>query len=287
MDPDHLDIYQSKEKMQEAYFEYAEKISNFLLYQKKIKIPAKKNRKDFSYSATEKADFYLEKKEENEKGQKLWIVGINNFSIIVEVKIFGLHNSENIVAACAAAHLAGASAAQIQKGLAAFEGIQRRFEIKYQDQNRVIVSDYAHHPVEIAAAISAARARFVGKKITAIFQPHLFSRTRDFMEEFAAELSKVDTLLLTPIYPAREKPIAGISSEVLYEKIALKDKKYIFPHDFEKVLAAEKWGVLLVLGAGDFVQYIPKIIAGDNLASDTIVRIVQTESGLEIRAVGT
>ncbi|MEY3200438.1 MAG: hypothetical protein RJA13_2396, partial [Bacteroidota bacterium] len=150
----------------------------------------------------------------------------------------------------------GLSEAEIRNGLATFLGVKRRFEYQIKTENLVYIDDYAHHPTELHALISSVRLLYPDKKITAVFQPHLFSRTRDFFEGFSNELSLVDDLVLLPIYPAREEPIPGITSDVLLEKISISSKQLLTPTEALNYLSEKKEGILLTIGAGDIDRIV-------------------------------
>ncbi|WP_372945832.1 glutamate ligase domain-containing protein, partial [Muriicola sp.] len=140
---------------------------------------------------------------------------------------------------------------RLVKALETFKGVQRRFSYKIRQDDLIFIDDYAHHPTEIDAVLDAIREMHPGKKILAVFQPHLFSRTRDFMEDFANSLSGFDSILLLDIYPAREKPIPGITSQVLLEQIANPDKKLVSKQDLAQEIKARNPEILVTLGAGD------------------------------------
>ncbi|TAK33797.1 MAG: UDP-N-acetylmuramate--L-alanine ligase [Saprospiraceae bacterium] len=171
----------------------------------------------------------------------------------------GRHNVENACAAIAAAMQAGAGEEAVRKGLANFKGIVRRFEMVYRDEQHVFIDDYAHHPTEIHSAVQAARELFPGRKITGIFQPHLYSRTRDFQDGFARELDKLDEIILMDIYPARERPIPGISSEVIFEKMKNPDKVLVTKANMLEVLKSKDLDVLMTIGAGDIDTFVEPI----------------------------
>ena len=173
----------------------------------------------------------------------------------------GRHNVENAVAACAVTRLAGGSEAALKEGLASFRGIARRFETVLKTDDIVIIDDYAHHPTELEAAISAARELYPGQTIRGVFQPHLFSRTQDFANGFAKALDLLDDAILIPIYPAREEPIPGVTSRLIFSQMTSGSKRLL---DDEQMLAATAKltdGVLLLLGAGNIDALVPKIVA--------------------------
>ncbi len=171
----------------------------------------------------------------------------------------GRHNVENATAAIAVALEAGASPEGIRAGLASFRGTRRRFEIVWRSDERVYVDDYAHHPTELEATIGAARMYFPGKKLTGIFQPHLYTRTRDFAPEFAQALDQLDEVLLLDIYPARELPIEGVSSATIFEQMRNPSKRLVTKANLLDTLAGMQPEVLLTMGAGDIDGMVGKI----------------------------
>jgi len=171
----------------------------------------------------------------------------------------GRHNIENATVAITIATALGLEEAEIRAGLEAFRGIKRRFEKIYEKAGLVFYDDYAHHPTELNVAISAARALHPDKKLTGIFQPHLFSRTRDFVEGFAEALDHLDEVLIMDIYPAREEPIEGVSSEIIFEKLKIRNKTLVTKVTLMDELKSKELEVLMTLGAGDIDVFVPKI----------------------------
>ena len=181
---------------------------------------------------------------------------INDVQLGVPMSI----NIENGIAAMALAHLNGATDAEIKKGMLSFHGVDRRFDFKIKNDKIVFLSDYAHHPAEIKQSILSIRELYKDKKITAIFQPHLYTRTRDFYEQFADSLSLLDEVILTDIYPAREKPIPGVTSQLIYDKLRPGvEKTMCKKEDILNILKDKNIEVLIVLGAGDVDNYVPAI----------------------------
>ena len=171
----------------------------------------------------------------------------------------GLFNVENSIAASAAAWLAGAKTEEIRKGLLSFTGVHRRFDTRINRKDLIYIDDYAHHPEEIKACINSVRHLYPDKEITGVFQPHLFSRTRDFADDFARSLELLDVIILLEIYPAREQPIEGINSQMLLNKIN-KSAKYVCQNDkLIELLKSLKPELLLTLGAGDIDQFVKLI----------------------------
>ncbi|MCX6305299.1 MAG: UDP-N-acetylmuramate--L-alanine ligase [Bacteroidetes bacterium] len=171
----------------------------------------------------------------------------------------GKFNLENAIAALAVGHLAGIDEQHLRTALRSYQGVQRRFEFRIRRSGMVYIDDYAHHPEELRACISAARELYPTKKITGVFQPHLFSRTRDFADGFARSLELLDELILLDIYPAREKPIAGITSQMLLDLVNLKVKKLVLKDDLIRELRNSKPEVLLTMGAGDIDRLVAPI----------------------------
>jgi UDP-N-acetylmuramate--alanine ligase len=172
------------------------------------------------------------------------------------MNIPGIHNAENALACIALLSYLGLSEVEIRKGLASFKGVKRRFEYHVKKNDLIYIDDYAHHPTELNALISSIRMLYPTKKIIGAFQPHLFSRTRDFFDAFAAELSQLDELILLPIYPARELPIEGITSNVLLEKITLEHKQLLDAKTSLEYLSKIQEGVILTIGAGDIDRIV-------------------------------
>lgn len=171
----------------------------------------------------------------------------------------GFHNLENCIAALAVVNGLGVSEQEWRKSCATFYGVKRRFEKIYEDDKKVYIDDYAHHPGELKTLIHSLRSFYPDQKLTMIFQPHLFSRTRDFMDGFASELSQVDELLLMDIYPARELPIDGVDSKALLEKVNLKNKRLVSSAEIESYVKSGDFQCLVTAGAGDIDREVPKI----------------------------
>jgi len=171
----------------------------------------------------------------------------------------GRHNVENAVAAIAAATMLGVTESEIRSAIASCKGVQRRFEVHVNTPAAAYVDDYAHHPAELDACISAARELFPNRRITGIFQPHLFTRTRDHLDGFAKSLSELDELILLDIYPARELPIEGVNSTVLLERVPLERKTLLRKEEVLSYLEMNGPDVLLTMGAGDIDRLVVPI----------------------------
>jgi UDP-N-acetylmuramate--alanine ligase len=163
----------------------------------------------------------------------------------------GLINVENAIASAALAFLAGASANEIKSGLEKYQGVIRRFDVRYKSEKQIYIDDYAHHPAELKAAIQSVKALYPNRLVTGIFQPHLFSRTRDFAGEFAASLDLLDEAVLVPVYPAREEPIKGVSSEMIFNKMKNEHKFLVEKNEVPGLLKERHTNVVITMGAGD------------------------------------
>jgi len=257
MDADHLDVYKDHRSLKKAYFQFIEKIdkNGHLVLKEGLKYPGKCNVSLTTYSTDNKADIFAKNIEQSGPVNYFEVDGIISTGKIT-LKLPGKHNIENSLAAIAAAHLTGISPGMIVKAFDTYEGIHRRFDIIFYDKNICYIDDYAHHPEEIKALVSSVRAMLPGRKITGIFQPHLFSRTKKFADEFAESLQLLDELLLLDIYPAREKPIAGVSSKLLLEKTNLKKKYLLKKEQVIDLLKKNDFEVLLTIGAGDIDRLV-------------------------------
>ena len=181
---------------------------------------------------------------------------INDIQLGVPVSI----NIENGVAAMALAHLNGVTDEEIRQGMNSFRGVDRRFDFKIKNDQVVFLSDYAHHPSEIKQSVLSIRELYKDKKITAIFQPHLYTRTRDFYQDFADSLSLLDEVILTDIYPARETPIPGVTSKLIYDNLRPGiEKSMCKKEEILNILKDKNIEVLITLGAGDIDNYVPEI----------------------------
>lgn len=260
MDPDHLDIYGTVESFIEGFQEYADKHQENQLLIYKYGLPLRQTGfKGISYGIEEpKAQVYgTGLKYEN--GQFLMTIhfGEETWKDVV-LGLPGIHNAENALAVAAMCKQLGLSEAEIRSGLQGFKGVKRRFEYQVRTEKLVYIDDYAHHPTEIAALVSSIRLLYPDKKVIGIFQPHLFSRTRDFEEGFVHELSKLDEAILMPIYPAREEPIPGVTSDELVRKIGEKASLKT-PEQVREFANSIQEGVVLTIGAGDIDRIVPEM----------------------------
>ncbi|MEQ9187058.1 MAG: UDP-N-acetylmuramate--L-alanine ligase [Cryomorphaceae bacterium] len=253
LDPDHLDIYGSFEEMKNDYRSFAAK-AEMLIVNEDIASDFDHNNK-VVYGGGPSVDnrFYNVRVE---RGDFLF-----SFDELHDLHLAlpGAHNVENASAALSVSKALGINAKEVAKALASFAGVKRRFERVYSAENKVLIDDYAHHPEEIKAAIDAARQLFPEKKLAVVFQPHLYSRTRDLEDGFACSLSMADEVILMPIYPARERPIDGVSSANLLKKLTLKTKRLVEKSDLVLAVLSLTAEVILILGAGDIDRFVDPI----------------------------
>ncbi|RPD91674.1 UDP-N-acetylmuramate--L-alanine ligase [Aureibaculum marinum] len=245
MDADHLDIYGEAEALTESFKDFASLVSDKLFVKKGLPI------KGITYGIEEGAD-YDAKNIRVENGSYVFDIQTPfEFYKNIEINIPGRHNVLNTVVALAMANSYGVSLTTIAKALKSFKGIHRRFNYKIKTEHLVLIDDYAHHPTEINAVADAVKELFPSDKVLAIFQPHLFSRTRDFSDNFAKSLSKFDELILLDIYPAREKPIEGVTSKWLLEKVDSVNKKISSKVELIDNIKKSDAKVIVMMGAGD------------------------------------
>lgn len=276
--PDHLDIYGTEEAYRNAFIHFTSlvKEGGVLLMENRVTItpdlkkPVRLYRYSgdtgsaaFSENGKEKVDFYPENiKIENGEIRFDFVTPdriIPDIQLGVPVKI----NISNGIAALAIAYLNGVSEDELRKGMASFQGAKRRFDFHIKRADLTLIDDYAHHPEELAASISSVKELYPGKKLTVIFQPHLYSRTNDFYKEFAESLSAADEVILIPIYPAREEPIPGVSSQLILDLVEAPEKQLYSKEELLKIISKNNREVVLIAGAGDIellVEPIAKIL---------------------------
>lgn len=259
-DADHLDIYSDHDHVKGAFREFASQVKGALVVRKGVDVEFETKARIYTYSYDEQADFYASEIKVDECGYFHFTLHYPMGEIEdCTVGIPGWINVENGIAAAAVALLHGTSPQMVKSALATFSGVERRFDIHLNTPKCSYIDDYAHHPKEISAAISSIRNIFPGRRLCAIFQPHLFTRTRDFYREFAESLSALDELILLPIYPARELPIEGVSSEMILELVTIPDKKIVLKEELMKELELRDIDILITLGAGDINTFIEPI----------------------------
>lgn len=267
LDADHLDIYGDKNEMSNAYCDFVKKIkTGGDLITKKQYLETVNVRSDInvsSYSIDESADTCAEKIEIKEGDFYVDIVNDSVVTKSVKIGLPGIHNVENAIGAFAIANQLGIDKIKIKAALASYKGVHRRFEYHIKTKELVYIDDYAHHPSELKMCINSVRELYPNKKITGIFQPHLYSRTKDFVDEFAESLSLLDDLILMDIYPARELPMEGVTSQIIADKVTITEKQVVAKENLLEVIAQKEIEVLLTLGAGDidvFIQPIKKML---------------------------
>ena len=262
-DPDHLDIYGTKEAYLESFRHYTELIQpgGALIIHTDLEMKAnvQEGVKIYEYSL-DKGDFHAENiKIENGN------ITFDFISPIESIKNVELGNPvpiniENGIAAMAMAQLNGCTAEELKYGMATYHGVDRRFDFSLKNDRHVLISDYAHHPKEIYQSAKSIKQLYSNRKITAIFQPHLYTRTRDFYKEFADALSQLDEVILCDIYPAREQPIPGVTSKLIYDNLAEGvEKSMIKKDEVIDLVKSRDFDVLVILGAGDLDNQVPKI----------------------------
>ncbi len=262
-DPDHLDIYGTKEAYLESFRHYTELIlpGGALVIHTDLEMEAhvQDGVKTYTYSR-DKGDFHAEniRIEDGEITFDLVspVENVENIRLGQPIPI----NIENGVAAMALAQLNGCTPQELRYGMETYHGVDRRFDFKIRNSRHVLLSDYAHHPKEILQSAKSLKEIYPDRKITVIFQPHLYTRTRDFYMDFADALSHFDEVILTEIYPAREKPIPGVTSDIIYDNLKPGvEKSKIMKDDVLQLVKQRDFDVLITLGAGDLDNYVPQI----------------------------
>lgn len=271
-DPDHLDIYGTEEAYLESFAHFTELIKpgGMLVVHEDLKLKPRvpEGVKIYTYSR-DKGDFHAENIRRGNGEITFDIVTpsetVRDITLGVPVEI----NIENAIAAFAAGYLTGDIEIDAARdAIASFMGPKRRFEFWLKEpgaEGRAIIDDYAHHPDELRASIMSVKSLYPGRRLTVAFQPHLYSRTRDFAPEFAASLSLADEVILLDIYPAREEPIPGVTSEIIFNDIKCKDKVMIDKQHLTETIKNRNFEILLTVGAGDICNYLPEIVKNVNL----------------------
>jgi UDP-N-acetylmuramate--alanine ligase len=268
-DADHLDIYGNIDEMRNAFAKFVSQIKRdgILIIKKGIEIELPKNNEKiriYTYSLDDPCDFYA-------SNIRLCDDGCYSFDIHLPYKIIldcklgvpGLINVENAIAATALAWTSGIDEQKLKTALVSFAGVKRRMDVQINTPKLTYIDDYAHHPEELRATIESIKNMFAGRKITAIFQPHLYTRTRDFADDFAKSLSLADELILLDIYPARELPIDGITSKIIFDSVQCNKKILCRKDELLNIVSSKEFDILVTLGAGDidlFVDPITKIL---------------------------
>lgn len=265
MDADHMDIYGTTEKMQQAFIDFTAKIKTGGLLISKYGLARTKElnaSKHITYSLqNDVADTYAANITMSKGSYRFDVMQTDWMLSDIVLNMGGMHNVENAVAAISVAHYMNIESDKIKKAVSTFRGVKRRFEyiIPPANSDVVFIDDYAHHPEELKALINGAKSLFSEKKCTVIFQPHLFSRTRDLAEEFAKSLDLADEIILLPIYPAREEPMEGVSSGMILNRMENDNKRVLNEHELLTWLGSHQPELLITAGAGDIDKLIEPV----------------------------
>lgn len=255
MDADHLDIYGTAENMEQAFIDFSARIKAGGLLLSKYGL-----KRTDDLKATEHLTYHLHNENASVYAANIKMInGSYRFDVLMQywelrdvvLNMGGLHNIENIIAAVSIAHYLEVDNDKIRKAVADFKGVKRRFEYVVKNERQVMIDDYAHHPEELRALISGARELFPGKKCSVVFQPHLYSRTRDLAQGFAESLDLADEVILLPIYPARELPVEGVNSEMIMNKMKNKNKRVLDKEELMEWVKTSRPSLLITAGAGD------------------------------------
>ena len=252
VEADHLDIYESEDIFLEAFVQFSKKVSNELIVAYGLPISG------LTYGIDVAADYKAFNLKITEKGYRFDLTTPNREFKDIFFNQMGIHNVSNALGAVAMADQAGIDINKSLLALESFPGVYRRMNL-YRWRDNVIIDDYAHHPSEIDSVFETIKTFYPKQKNCVVFQPHLFSRTRDFMNDFKTTLSKFDEVILMDIYPAREKPIKGVNAKILFDKISHTKKKYIEKNQIKKILKSSSADVFALLGAGDIGEEIKKL----------------------------
>ena len=264
IDADHLDIYGDYAHVLEAFRIFASQVSGTLILKKGLPVSgADTKARILTYSYTDPgADFHPENARPDALGHYIFdLVWPKGRIDGIRVGVPGWVNAENSIAAAAIALTHGLDPEKVRSAIGSFQGVKRRLDAHINTEKLSYIDDYAHHPKELSSALSSIREMFPGRKVTAIFQPHLYTRTRDFAPEFAAALSAADKLILLDIYPAREEPIPGVTSEIIFKDVTAPEKVLLRKEELMDYLEKEPVDVLVTFGAGNIDRFIEPITA--------------------------
>ncbi len=260
MDPDHLDIYGTLEAYQQAFRDFASQVSKLLIVKAGLPLTSADTPAKITTYGIEEGDWHASNLRPDSLGHYTFdLVTPNGVVADIRVGVPGLLNVENSIAAAALCLESGVRPEELRKAIGSFAGVQRRMDVQVNKPGCTYIDDYAHHPAEIAATLHSIRSMFPGRKVTAIFQPHLYTRTRDFAPEFAKALSLADQVVLLPIYPAREEPIEGVTSELIFKDLTAPEKLLIEKEELMEWLGEEYTDVLVTFGAGNIDRYVTPI----------------------------
>lgn len=271
IDADHLDIFGTYDEVKKAFIQFVGRIkpNGVAIVKKGLEwvTAGRPDIKTYTYSVTEEAD-YMAIDMSLYRGFNVFNLKTPNGTIDeITLGVMGRYNTENAVAAAAAAIALGTKPENILGGLESFKGVSRRFDLRFSGKKSIYIDDYAHHPEELRAAIESTRQMFPERKITGVFQPHLYTRTRDFADDFAKSLSLLDELIITDIYPAREEPIEGITHDTILSKVTCPVKLYCNTHSVIEHIRSSNIDILLTMGAGSI----------DKLAEGIVVALKEKE----------
>ena len=260
MDADHLDIYGTHEEIIKSFNAFIAQVSKTVIVKSGLEYTKPAAVKGLSYSLGKGGEYRAENvRVENGAFFFDFVTPAGKKLKDLEMWLPGFHNVENAVAALACCVEYGVELEKLRKGVETYAGAKRRFEYYVREGKTVLIDDYAHHPEEVKAFLSSVKALYPGKKVTAIFQPHLFTRTRDFANEFAESLSLVDDVVLLDIYPARELPIAGVTSEIILDELTCKSSQIVPKEHLLNWVRKCKTDVLVTIGAGDIDRLLPEM----------------------------
>ncbi len=263
-DADHLDIYGDIGELENSFRQFISQVKKGgdILIRKDVESLAsgRKDENIYSYSPGPGADFYISRIELSEGAYHFDLQTPDGKLSGLKTILPGLVNVENAIAAAGIGHLLGLDSNAIRQAIGTFKGVRRRFDVHINRKDLVYIDDYAHHPKEIESFIRSVRELYPGRKITGVFQPHLYTRTRDFADGFARSLSELDELILLDIYPARESALPGITSEIIFTKVLSGKKKLCNRENLMEELGKRRPDVLVTMGAGDIDQFVEPII---------------------------
>ncbi len=259
VEADHLDIYGDEQNLRRSFGRFLQQVRDTGHIILNVDVDLQPERKVYRYSSHQTADFYAENIRYQD-GRQYFTLHLPGNKLDTFINFPGKAYLENAIAASAAAYLAGADLKSIAAGLETYSGTERRFDLKYNGNGKVIYDDYAHHPTELEALYEALRRFYPDRKITVVFQPHLYSRTRDFAPEFGRVLSKFDLVVVTDIYPAREEPIEGVDPQLILSYTDNPNKIYVTKQELADFLVRTDFEVLAVVGAGDVNGIVKPLI---------------------------
>ncbi len=261
MDPDHLDIYGTEAEMEKAYFQFVNSSTEVVFYKHGLKQAKEfKVKEEITYSAQNDAATYYAQNVISKKGSYNFDICMQEDVLInVTLHMGGMHNVENCIAAFAVSHYMGLDIEKLKSAIESFKGVRRRFEYVIKTDKQVYIDDYAHHPEELKQLIKSTSSLFRNEKVAVVFQPHLYSRTRDLAKGFARSLDLADEVILLDIYPARELPIKDISSQIILDQMGVQNKHLLTKDGVIEWAKNRKPSVLITAGAGDIDQLVEPI----------------------------